>query len=150
MGYVLWLPAIILTKKVYQMHETLEKVKKKYWFRVRGTHIDVTTLERKACIFSKVEDLWCVLQGFMAVVDLLFRWFWRFFGKKKCVQNIIHVKKCKKSDDLAWEVYTSMSPRCSEMITFFEKLQMSLAFWMVLRHLKPAEKVCQIVDTREN
>ena len=43
-----------------------------------------------------------------------------------------------------------MSPRCSEMTTCFEKLQMSLTFSMVLRPLKAAEKVSQIVDTRKN
>ena len=56
----------------------------------------------------------------------------------------------KKSNGFAWEVRTSMSPRSNEIATFFEKLQMSLAFSMVLRHLKARKKVCLIADTRNN
>ena len=43
-----------------------------------------------------------------------------------------------------------MSPRSNEIATCFEKLQMYLAFCMVLRHLKSRKKVCQIDDTSEN
>ena len=39
-------------KKGCPKRYTFEKVKKKWWFRVRGAHIDVTTLERKAYFFE--------------------------------------------------------------------------------------------------
>ena len=74
--------------------------------------------------------------------------FLKVFKKKKEYQKRQTSEKTKKSSDFVWEVCTSMSPRCSEMTTCFEKLQMSLAFSMVLRHLKAAEKVCEIADTR--
>ena len=38
-------------KKVCLKRYTLEKVKKKCWFRVGGAHIDVTTLERNCYFF---------------------------------------------------------------------------------------------------
>ena len=72
------------------------------------------------------------------------------FHEKKVNQTHYTREKVKKSDGFAWEVCTSMSPRCSEMSTCFEKLQMSLTFSMVLRPLKAAEKVSQIVGTRKN
>ena len=43
------------------------------------------------------------------------------FWPKKCIQNVIHVKKLQKSYGFAREVRTSMSPRCSEIATCFEK-----------------------------
>ena len=58
---------MMLAKKVSQMRETFEKVKKKYWFRMGGAHIEVTTLERNAHLFWKFEDLWCGLPGFQRV-----------------------------------------------------------------------------------
>ena len=36
----------------------------KWWFRVRGAHIDVTTLERNCYCFWKVTDVYTVLHGF--------------------------------------------------------------------------------------
>ena len=42
---------MMATKKVDQMRDTYEKVKKKYGFHVGGAHIEVTTLERKAYFF---------------------------------------------------------------------------------------------------
>ena len=44
-------PYMMVTKKVDQMRDTFEKVKKKYQFGVGGTHIDVTTLERNDHLF---------------------------------------------------------------------------------------------------
>ena len=97
MGYVSWLPVIMLTKKVCQMHETFEKVKKKYWFRKRGAHIDVTTLERKACFFWKVEDLRCVLQGFARAHQSVWPVFLEVFWEKKvCPKRYTHEKVKKK------------------------------------------------------
>ena len=43
-----------------------------------------------------------------------------------------------------------MSPRSNENATFFQKLQMYLAFCKVLGHLKSRKKVCQIDDTCVN
>ena len=45
------LPDMTHAKKVDQMRDTFEKVKKKYHFGVGGTHIDVTTLERNDHLF---------------------------------------------------------------------------------------------------
>ena len=45
------LPYMMVAKNVGQMRDTFEKVKNKYQFGVGGTHIDVTTLERKHYFF---------------------------------------------------------------------------------------------------
>ena len=68
---------------------------------------------------------------------------------KNLAKRAIHSKMLRQSSNSVWEGDTSMSPRCSETTTFFEKLHMYLAFSLVLRHLKPRKKVCQIADTRE-
>ena len=41
---------------------------------------------------------------------------------------MIHVKLSNKSSNFEWEVWTSMSPRCSERPTFWNKFQMYDAF----------------------
>ena len=55
---------IFSKKKVCPKRDTFEKVEKKWWFRVRGAHIDVTTLERNCYFFWKVTDVFSVLHGF--------------------------------------------------------------------------------------
>ena len=45
-----------------------------------------------------------------------------FFVKKTYVKTRHTYKKKKSSDDSAGEVRTSVSPRCSEITTYFEKL----------------------------
>ena len=51
-----------------------------------------------------------------------------FFGAQKMCLTRYTREKVKNSDAFAWEVRTSMSPRCTEITTYFEKLQMSLAY----------------------
>ena len=55
---------VFWSKKVCPKRDTREKVKKKWCFRVRGVHIDVTTLERKCYFFWKVAYVFSVLHGF--------------------------------------------------------------------------------------
>ena len=50
---------------------------------------------------------------------------------KNLAKRFIHSKKLRKSSNSVWEGDTSMSPRCSETTTFFEKLHMYLAFCIV-------------------
>ena len=45
---------------------------------------------------------------------------------KKSAKRVIHMKKSKKCSNSVWEKDTSMSPRCSEMLTCFEKVRMPL------------------------
>ena len=45
---------------------------------------------------------------------------------KNLAKRCIHSKKLRKSSNSVWEGDTSMSPRCSEMLTFFEKVRMPL------------------------
>ena len=51
------LPYMMAAKKVDQMGDTFEKVKNKYCFRARGTHLDVTTLQQNNIFFSKMLDV---------------------------------------------------------------------------------------------
>ena len=50
---------------------------------------------------------------------------------KNIAKRLIHSTKFRKSSNSVWEGDTSMSPRCSETSTFFEKLHMYEAFCMV-------------------
>jgi len=54
-----------------------------------------------------------------------------FIRQKKYAKRVVHLKKYKKSCDFEWEVCTSMSPRCSEMHTFFWKCWMYHTFCKV-------------------
>ena len=68
---------------------------------------------------------------------------------KKVDQMPDTFEKVKKSIDFVREGRTSMSPCSNEIAILFEKLQMYLAFCMVLRHLKSRKKVCKNNDTCE-
>jgi len=70
--------------------------KKKYQFYVGGTYIEVTTLERNHSFFPKVNNVSRIWNGFFTGTNLGNRWKWKVFGKKKCVQNVIHLNKWKK------------------------------------------------------
>ena len=90
-------PYMMMTQKVSQMRDTSEKVEKKYWFRVRGAHIKVTTLERKAYFFWKVEDLSCGLQGILPGVGLVESVkTYVFWQKKVCLERNTREKNKKK------------------------------------------------------
>ena len=90
-------PYMMMTQKVSQMRDTSEKVEKKYWFRVRGAHIKVTTLERKAYFFWKVEDLSCGLQGILPGVGLVESVkTYVFWQKKVCLERDTREKVKKK------------------------------------------------------
>jgi len=117
------------TKKVCKTHGTSEKNKKKLQFRVGGVHIDITTLQRNAYFFLKMLNVSHTLHCFLARTNLGDRFFFKFLASKKNAKRVGHSKKFKKSSDFAWEVHTSMSPRCNEMHTCFEKCRTS--------HLKP-------------
>ena len=138
------------TKKVCKTRGTSEKIKKKLQFRVGGVHIDVTTLQRNAYFFFKMLNVSHVLQGLLVGTKFGGRCFFRFLGSKRYAKRVGHSTKYKKSSDFAWEGRTSMSPRCSEMHTFFEKLYMYEAFSMVLWHRKSRKKVCKTRDTSKN
>ena len=62
------------------------KSEKKWCFRVRGVHIDVTTLERKSYFFSKVANVFSVLQSFgtpkIKKKSVSNRWYMCKFEKK--------------------------------------------------------------------
>ena len=74
-----------LAKKRVPKTLYIRKSEKKWWFRVRGAHIDVTTLERNCYFFWKVTDVLTVLHGF-ATPKII----------KKSVQNAKYIRTSVK------------------------------------------------------
>ena len=63
---------------------------------------------------------------------------------KNLAKRFIHSKKLRKSSNSVWEGDTSMSPRCSEMLTFFEKVRMPLRIAPLLEGVELPGRVWEV------